>query len=116
MYAKVLLVAAAAAGIVSAQARRPDARIDVEKYVVQAEVDPAGQVLRAKVEVDFTPQDDASEIIFGLNNALELHGVTMGAGEPVNAQRLAQDMSIRVVPPEAFLKGKPAKLTFDYAG
>ena len=111
-------MAAVAAGIACAQTpvRRGDARIDVEKYTIEAEVNPTAQTLRVKAKVEFTPQDDASELIFGLNNALELHGVTDGAGEAANAQRLTQNMTVRVVPSQAFAKGKPASLTFDYAG
>lgn len=113
---RVLALAALGAAIMSAQARRSEARIDVEKYTVEAEVNPDAQTLRATVRVDFTPQDDAFELIFGLNNAFELHSVTTGAGEPATAQRLSQDMTVRVVLPEAFPRGKPASLTFDYAG
>jgi aminopeptidase N len=113
---RILALTALAAVTCFAQARRPDARVDVEKYTIEAEVNPETQTLRAKVKVDFTPQDDAFDLIFGLNNALELHSVRTGSGEPVTAQRVSQDMTVRVVPPEAFAKGKPASLTFDYAG
>src|SRR5580765_2706854 len=100
----------------SAPVRRGDARVDVEKYTIQAEVNPTAQTLRAKVKVEFTPQDDVTELTFGLHNALELHTVTDGAGDPVNAQRLKQDMTVRVTPSQAFAKGKSTSLTFDYEG
>ncbi|MEP7352254.1 MAG: M1 family aminopeptidase [Acidobacteriota bacterium] len=107
---------AAMAMLASGQARRSDARIDIQKYTIDATVDPAAQTLRAVVKVDFTPIDDASDITFGLNNALELHSVVDGAGEAVQTQKSVTDMTIRVTANKPFAKGQAASLTFDYAG
>lgn len=113
---KVLVVALAFTAAATAQGRRPEGRIDVKKYTIEAEVNPEARTLRAKVKMEFTPIDDAGEMIFGLNNALELHGVTDGEGGQVSAQRLNSDMTVRVLPVQPFAKGKPASLTFDYEG
>ncbi len=114
---KVVALAALAAVSVFAQTRRPagDARIDVEKYIIDAQVDPNLQMLTAKVKMQFTPQDDASEITLGFHQSLELHTVTDDGGMPVPAQRTA-DSTIRVLLATPLAKGKPASLTFDYAG
>ena len=117
MFSKVLMLAAAIASIASAQVRRADARIDVEKYTIEAEVDPAARTLRANAKVEFTPQDDVVELTFGLNNALEIQRVTDGAGSVLNVQRLTQDMTVRVLPGQvSFPKGQAASLTFEYTG
>ena len=109
------ILAALTATIVSAQARRADARIDVEKYTIEAAIDPAKQTIVAKVKMDFTPQDDTNEFSLGFHQALELHTVADETGAPVNAQRLP-DSNIRVVFPQTLPKGKPAHLIFDYEG
>jgi aminopeptidase N len=114
--AKLALVAALAAPWLCAQPRRGgEARIDVEKYTVAATVEPLARTLRAEVRMDFTPQDDASEISLGFHQALELHRVALASGAPAVSQRLP-DSSIRVTFGEPLPKGKPASLIFDYEG
>jgi hypothetical protein len=115
MFNKVVLLAAVAAQLVSAQARRTDARIDVEKYTIEARIDPVKQTLVAKVKMDFTPQDDATEFTLGFHQALELHTITDAAGAPAFGSRLP-DSNIRVSFAQALPKGKAASLTFDYEG
>src|SRR4051812_46198251 len=114
-FAKLALVAAAATLLASAQPRRAEARIDVEKYTIEAKVDPVKQTLNAKVTMDFTPQDEATEVTLGFHQALELHSVTDEKGAEVNAQRLP-DSNIHVAFPQSLPKGKPAHLIFDYEG
>ncbi len=110
------IIAALAATLVSAQGRRAtEARIDVEKYTIEASVDPGKQLLAAKVKMDFTPQDDATEITLGLHQGLDLRTVTTGAGEPVSTQR-APDSNVRLLLPQALAKGKPMSLNFEYDG
>jgi tetratricopeptide (TPR) repeat protein len=112
------IVAATTVGATFAQtpSRRSDARIDIQKYTIDATVDPNAQTLRAIVKVDFTPIDDAPDMTFGLNNALELRSVVDGTGAKIDSQKSGTDMTIRLVPRQAFPKGQPASLTFDYAG
>lgn len=114
---KVFALAALAAVSAFAQTRRAtgDARIDVEKYTIDAQIDPSLQLLTAKVKMQFTPQDDASELTLGLHQAMELHTVTDDAGNPVPTQRAA-DSQIKVLLPQPLPKGKSASLTFDYVG
>ncbi|MEO8098406.1 MAG: M1 family aminopeptidase [Acidobacteriota bacterium] len=115
-FGRLLLVTAVAASLTSAQTRRAtDARIDVEKYTIDATINPTDQTLKAKVRVDFTPADDAGEVTFSLNQALELHGVVDGSGAPASAQRLV-DSNVRILLATPLPKGKPAQLTFDYEG
>jgi aminopeptidase N len=115
MFTKITVMAALAASFVSAQARRAEARIDVEKYTIEAHIDPVKQLLAAKVKMDFTPSDDATQVTLGFHQGLDLRTVTTGAGEPVSAAR-APDSNILLSFPQALPKGKPASLTFEYDG
>ncbi len=99
----------------AAQERRSS--IDVEHYVITAEVDPDSQTLKAEVQVRFTPLDDeTSSLSFELNNALSVSSVTGENGQPLPAARLPQDEGIRVSFPEPLAKGKPSTLVFRYDG
>ena len=56
-------------------------RIDVENYVINAEVNPHTQALNATVVVRFLPLDnDISSVSFELNNALNVSSVVDDAG------------------------------------
>ena len=112
--AATLLVQGQAQGQSQSQSQRP--RLDVDNYTIDAQVDPAGQTIRATAKVRFTPLDDATSLSFELNNALTLDSVTDEAGRQVPASRVAQDMSVRLSLAETMPKGKPATLTFVYGG
>lgn len=101
-------------GLGQSQSQRP--RLDVDNYTIDAQVDPAGQTIRATAKVRFTPLDDATSLSFELNNALTLDSVTDDAGRQVPASRVAQDMTVRLSLAEPMTKGKPATLTFVYGG
>jgi tetratricopeptide (TPR) repeat protein len=101
-------------GLAQSQSQRP--RLDVDNYTIDAQVDPAGQTIRATAKVRFTPLDDATSLSFELNNALTLDSVTDDAGRQVPASRVAQDMTVRLSLAEPMTKGKPATLTFVYGG
>jgi len=101
-------------GLAQNQSQRP--RLDVDNYTIDAQVDPAGQTIRATAKVRFTPLDDATSLSFELNNALTLDSVTDDAGRQVPASRVAQDMTVRLSLAEPMTKGKPATLTFVYGG
>lgn len=115
MFTRIATIAAVAAQLISAQARRPDARIDVQKYTIEARIDPEKQTLAAKVKMEFTPDADATEMTLGFHQGLDLRTVTDGAGDVASSQRLP-DSNIRVLFPQALPKGKPASLTFEYDG
>ena len=115
MLTRVAVVAAVAAQMLTAQARRPDAGIDVQKYTIEARIDPEKQTLAAKVKMEFTPDADATEMTLGFHQGLDLRTVTDGAGDAAISQRLP-DSNVRVSFPQALPKGKPATLTFEYDG
>jgi tetratricopeptide (TPR) repeat protein len=92
-------------------------RIDVENYVIDAEVNPHTQALSANVKVRFLPLDnDISSVSFELNNALNVTKVVDDAGHQIQASRSGQDFSLRLSFPAPLVKGKPTTLTFTYDG
>ncbi len=100
----------------SAQDRGQRARIDVQSYLIDAQIDPAAQTILATALVRFVPLDDTNTLTFELNNALSLTKVLDEDGRQVPASRTQADMSVRLNLPQMLQKGKPAALTFIYDG
>src|SRR5450631_331157 len=68
--------------------RTTTARIDVEQYTIDADVNPATSTLAAKATVRFTPVDDNIGVAtFELNNALNVARVTDDQGKQIPASR-----------------------------
>lgn len=121
MFRKSLLAALAAIAIPSLLAaqdkggKRP--RIDVENYVIDAEINPHTQALTASVKVRFVPQDnDVSSLSFELNNALNVSRIVDETGRQIPGSRSTQDFSLRLSFPAPLVKGKATTLTFTYDG
>jgi len=100
----------------TAQDRRPAARIDVQHYAIDAEVNPNTQSLSANVQVQFIPLDDVNTAAFELNNSLNLSRVVDESGRQIPASRSQTDFSVRLNFPSTLPKGKAATLTFTYDG
>jgi hypothetical protein len=93
------------------------ARIDVDNYAIDAEINPRTQTLTANVKVRFTPLDnDLSSASFELNNAFTVSRVVDDAGRQIPTSRSTQDFSVRLSFPAPLAKGKPATVTFSYDG
>ena len=117
MAGRILLAALAMASLAAAQdrgARR--GRIDVDNYVIDAEINPRTQALNASVKMRCTALDpDVSMLSFDLNAALNLSRVTDETGREIPASR-AQDFAVRLSLPTPLAKGKSTTLTFVYDG
>jgi len=118
MLRKLLPAALAIASLLSAQDKGGKrARLDVESYVINAEINPHTQALSANVQVRFIPLDnDISTATFELNGALNVSRVVDDTGRQIPASRSGQDFGLRVNFPAPLPKGKPATLTFTYDG
>jgi tetratricopeptide (TPR) repeat protein len=113
----LLTLTLAATASAPGQERKTASRIDVQHYVIEAEVNPRTQSLNASVQVQYTATDDkVSSPAFELNNALNLARVVDGAGQQVSASRNQQDSSVRLTLPAPVAKGQKASLTFTYDG
>lgn len=91
-------------------------KIDVQSYLINAQVDPRAQTLTATAQVKFIPLEDTSSVTFELNNALNISRVLDEDGRQVPSSRTQQDMSVRLTLPQTLKKGKVAGLTFVYDG
>jgi len=106
-----------ASALLSAQDRAArQQKIDVQSYLIDAQVDPRAQTLNATVMVRFIPLEDTSQVTFELNSALNISKVTDEDGRQVPSSRLAQDMAVKLSLPQTLKKGKVAALTFVYDG
>jgi tetratricopeptide (TPR) repeat protein len=108
-------------GICGAQDRSSDRsarqqKIDVQSYLIDAQVDPRAQTLTATAQVKFIPLEDTSSVTFELNNALNISRVLDEDGRQVPSSRTQQDMSVKLTLPQTLKKGKVAGLTFVYDG
>jgi aminopeptidase N len=93
------------------------ARIDVENYVIDADINPHTQALAANVKVRFVPLDnDVSSVSFELNNALNVSRVADETGRQISASRSTQDFTVQLTFPAPLPKGKATTLTFSYDG
>jgi tetratricopeptide (TPR) repeat protein len=118
MLRKSLLAALAMVSLLGAQDKGGKrARIDVENYVINADINPHTQAVAANVLMKFTPLDsDVSSLSFELNSALNVSRIVDDAGRQITASRSTQDQSLRLSFPSPLAKGKPVSLTFTYDG
>ena len=118
MLRKTLVAVLALSSLAAAQdkgAKR--ARIDVDNYAIDAEINPHTQSLSANVKVRLIPLDsDVSSASFELNNALNVSRVVDETGRQIPASRSSQDFTVRVSFPAPLTKGKATTLTFSYDG
>ena len=99
-----------------AQERR-STRIDVEQYVIDAEIAPANSTLAAKAAIRFSPVDDnITSATFELNNALNIARVVDEQGNQIPTQRNQTDSTLRLTFAQPLPKGKPVTITFEYDG
>ena len=92
------------------------AQIDVSRYVIHADLDPATGRLSATAAVTFTTLDDLTSVVFGLNNALQLTALSDGTKAVLSPERNAADSTVTIALPAQLPKGTTATWTFTYAG
>jgi tetratricopeptide (TPR) repeat protein len=100
------------------QDRRNNAsRIDVQDYVIEAEVSPNTQSIAVKAKVDFVPlEDGVNSATFELNNALNVSRVLDAQGKQIPTSRNQQENSVRLTFDQPLAKGQPTAVTFYYDG
>jgi len=117
MYRNLWIALALVAGAANAPAQERRSRIDVDHYVINAEINLNTQTLAAKVAVRFIPLDDnVTAATFELNNALNVSRVVDDGGRQIPASRSQQDFTVRLNFDQPLVKGKPVTATFDYDG
>src|SRR5436190_7423 len=102
---------------VAAQAQERKTRIDVDRYIIDADINQRTQSLAAKAAVRFTPLDDStSSATFELNNALNVSKVLDEQNREIASSRSQQDFTVHLNFNEPLEKGKPVTVTFYYDG
>ena len=115
-FTRLLILAACILAISAPLSAAERSRIQVNDYVIDADLAPKTHHITAKAKVKFTALDDISTAVFELNNALRVTRVTSEAGKVMPTERVTQDFTVRVSLPEGMSKGQSQTLTFDYEG
>jgi len=92
------------------------ARIQVQKYSIDAAINPRTQSIEATAKIDFTPLDDTNQATFELNNALSVSKASDNKGTAVPTQRNTSDFTVRAVFPSGLVKNQPASVSLTYEG
>ncbi len=99
-----------------ASAQEKHARIQVQHYTIDADINPRTQSIAATAKIDFTPLDDANDAVFELNNALTVTKAVDASGSALQTVRTPQDFSINVSFPGALHKNQATAISLTYDG
>jgi len=91
-------------------------RLRVDDYQIEAELTPHIHQLSARAKVKFTALQDLNTAIFELHNGLRVTRVLDDKNQPLSAERVTQDSTIRVSLPAGLSKDASTILTFEYEG
>jgi tetratricopeptide (TPR) repeat protein len=92
------------------------ARLRVDDYQIQVELTPHLHQMSAKAKVKFTALSDLNTAVFELNNGLRVTRVLDDQNQPLSAERVTQDFTVRVPLPAGLSKNQSTTLTFEYEG
>lgn len=95
-------------------AQRP--LVDVQNYDIDVKVDMAAQSIDATAVVTFIPRETIDEVIFELNNSLNVSRVVTEDGLELAPVRFRQDYTIRVGLREDAPANEEMTLIFEYDG
>src|SRR5271169_3373855 len=91
-------------------------RLRVDDYQIEAELEPHLHQITARAKVKFTALQDLSLAVFELNNDLRVTRVLDEKNQPLSAERVTQDSTVRVPLPAGLSKDASTTLTFEYEG
>src|ERR1700756_3425030 len=92
------------------------ARLRVDDYQIEATLEPHLHQITARAKVKFTAQQDLSVAVFELHNDLGVTKVLDENNQPLSAERVTQDSTVRVPLPNGLSKDASTTLTFEYEG
>ena len=92
------------------------ARLRVDDYQIEAELNPHLHQITARAKVRFTALQDVPVAVFELNNDLRVTKVLDEKNQPLSAERVTQDSTVRVQLPVGLSKDASTTLTFEYEG
>src|SRR5882757_4622763 len=88
----------------------------VDDYQIEAELTPHLHQISARAKVKFTALQDLSVAVFELHNDLRVTRVLNDKNQPLSAERVSQDSTVRVPLPAGLAKDASTTLTFEYEG
>ncbi len=91
-------------------------RLRVDDYQIEAELSPHLHQITARAKVKFTALQDLSVAVFELHNDLRVTKVLDEKNQPLSAERVTQDSTVRVPLPAGLSKDASTTLTFEYEG
>jgi aminopeptidase N len=91
-------------------------RLRVDDYQIEAELTPHLHQISARAKVKFTALQDMNTAIFELHNGMRVTKVLDENDQPLSAERVTQDSTIRVPLPAGLAKDASTTLTFEYEG
>ena len=92
------------------------AHLRVDDYQIEAELNPHLHQITARAKVKFTAVQDLSVAVFELHNDLRITKVLDEKNQPLSADRMTQDSTVRVPLPAGLSKDASMTLTFEYEG
>ena len=92
------------------------ARLRVDDYQIEAQLEPHLHQITARAKVKFTALQDLSVAVFELHNDLRVTKVVDEKNQPLSAERVTQDSTVRVALPSGLSKDASTTLTFEYDG
>ncbi|MFZ0938001.1 MAG: M1 family aminopeptidase [Candidatus Sulfotelmatobacter sp.] len=92
------------------------ARLRVDDYQIEVELTPHLHQMSARAKVKFTALQDLNTAIFELHNGLRVTKVLDDKDQPLSAERVTQDSTVRVPLPSGLTKDSSTTLTFEYEG
>ncbi|HYM78111.1 MAG TPA: M1 family aminopeptidase [Candidatus Dormibacteraeota bacterium] len=92
------------------------ARLRVDDYQIDATLEPHLHQITARAKVRFTALQDLSVAVFELHNDLRVTRVLDEKNQPLSAERVTQDSTVRVPLPAGLSKDASTTLTFEYEG
>jgi len=92
------------------------ARLRVDDYQIDATLEPHLHQITARAKVRFTALQDLSIAVFELHNDLRVTKVLDEKNQPLSAERVTQDSTIRVPLAAGLAKDVSTTLTFEYEG
>jgi tetratricopeptide (TPR) repeat protein len=88
----------------------------VDDYQIEVELTPHLHQISARATVKFTALQNLSVAVFELHNDLRVTRVLDDKNQPLSAERVTQDSTIRVPLPAGLAKDASTTLTFEYEG
>src|SRR3954469_23557762 len=102
--------------VLPAHAANEKTRLRVDDYQINVVLQPHLHQMNATAKVKFTAMQDLNVAVFELHNDLRVTKVTDEKNQPLSAERVTQDSTIRAPLPNGLSKDASMFLTFEYEG